>query len=175
MWGMISMGCSKCGVSQGIYHPEKSQAMSHWFKYIYIIIKYNPISYDLILIWGSAFGWTNKKQPMWETICKGYSKCGVPQVINYRRNFFRDMPISYDFILIWGSAFGWTNKKQPVFGNIWIKMIKQCFSTWGCLHCKPKHSNQWYIFIHHYIPTYMWKISCGAWFPWDVLSAAFPK
>ena len=29
MWGMISMGCSKCGVPQGIYHPVKSQAMSH--------------------------------------------------------------------------------------------------------------------------------------------------
>ena len=29
MWGMISMGCSKCGVPQGIYPPEKSQAMSH--------------------------------------------------------------------------------------------------------------------------------------------------
>jgi len=43
---------------------------------------------------------------MWETISKGCSKCGVPQVMNYRRKFFRDMPISYDLILIWGSAFG---------------------------------------------------------------------
>ena len=59
MWGMISMGCSKCGVPQGIYPPEESQAMSHRLKkniYIYIAITYNTISYDLILIRSSGLG-----------------------------------------------------------------------------------------------------------------------
>ena len=57
MWGMISMGCSKCGVPQGMYHPEKSQAMSHRLKkYIYrykvYIIPSHMISFLLgVLVW----------------------------------------------------------------------------------------------------------------------------
>ena len=59
---------------------------------------------------------------MWEIDSKGCSKCGVPQVINYRRKFFRDMPISYDLILIWGSAFVDQND-QTVFFNMGMSSL----------------------------------------------------